>query len=80
MIAKIRTYPQLQKENEEAGHYERMVECDTVHRQQYKDSSKLKLLLYLNNKLIDTVETTEKIKIFFMENGKTIDRIDFKCN
>ena len=83
MIVKIQTYPKLvDEESGEVGHYERMVECDTVYRQQFKN--KLKLMFYQNGygqgTMIDSLDATEKTRVFFMEGGQTIDRIDFMCN
>lgn len=56
--------------------YERMVECDTVHKTIARDL--IELSLYKNGKLIESPKFTDSVQIFFMENGKTIDRIDFQ--
>ena len=58
--------------------YERMVECDTIHKN--KGSGTLELGLYKNGKLIENPDFKDPVQIFIMENGKTIDRIDFKIN
>ena len=73
MVVTIRTYP-----NNLDGQYERMVECDTIHKAKEVDS--VKLLLYKDGKMIEDNTFTEKTRVFIMENGKTIDRIDFKVN
>ena len=73
MVVTICTYP----ENLD-GQYERMVECDTVHKTREIDS--VTLLLYKGGKLIEDNKFTKKTRVFIMENGKTIDRIDFKVN
>ena len=58
--------------------YERMVECDTIHKNSGKDE--LELALYKDDKLIENPQFKDRVQIFIMEKGKTIDRIDFKIN
>ena len=74
MIVKLRTYPDIPGD----GTYERMVECDTVYRTQFKDS--VKLLLYKDGKMMEHNEFKDKTRVFFLENSKVFDRIDFKTN
>ena len=73
MVILIQTYPNNSKAN-----YERMIECDTIHKTILLDS--VELLLYRDGKLAESNKFTEKTRVFIMENGKTIDRIDFKVN
>lgn len=73
MVVLIQTYP-----NNLEGTYQRMVECDTIHKTIEIDS--VELLLYKDGKLLENNEFKDKTKIFIMENGKTIDRIDFTVN
>ena len=60
--------------------YERMVECDTIHKTMNKE--KFELMLYKNGKHIESnsweLKPGEKIQVFIMENGKTVDRIDLE--
>lgn len=58
--------------------YERMVECDTIHKTLKEDF--FELMLYKSGKLIENPVFKNPVQIFIMENGKTIDRIDFKIN
>jgi len=74
MIVKIRTYPNIEGDTD--GTYERMIECDTVHRVQHEDS--LELLLYRGGKMGQNLIFKEKTRVIFIEKGKIIDRIDFK--
>ena len=76
MIVTIVTHPKV--EMRELGEYSRMVECDTIHKTRKRDS--VILLLYRNGKLVENNEFTEKTRVFIMEQGKTVDRIDFKVN
>lgn len=69
MIVKI-----LQKSKDRI--HERMVECDTVHK--FGDQESVTLFLYLDGRLMESPTFKEWVKIFIMENGKTVDRIDFK--
>ena len=65
MIAKIYWGPR----------YERMVECDAIH--QSKKEGSFELSLYKDKKLVEFNDFKDKVTIFIMENGKTIDRVDF---
>jgi hypothetical protein len=58
--------------------YDVMNECDRIHRRDEADA--FNLLLYKEGKLIEDYTFTEKTRVFIMEAGKTIDRIDFKVN
>ena len=58
--------------------YDIMNECDSIHRNYTADS--INLILYKEGKLVYDYTFTEKTRVFIMENGKTIDRIDFKVN
>jgi hypothetical protein len=55
--------------------YERMVECDTVHK--ITGKNKFELRLYKDDKLIEDPRFKSNVVVFIMEKGKTIDRIDF---
>lgn len=70
MVVTIRTYPDI-----EEGIYETMVECDRIHKT--RCATAVKVLMYKDSKLVHDLNCKEKIKVFIMENGKTIDRIDF---
>lgn len=54
------------------------VDCDSAHQIEHKDD--FHLVLYKNGNIIHDELFTEKTNIYFMEYGKTIDRINFKVN
>lgn len=58
--------------------FERLIECDQIYKRKDKDS--VGLSLFKNDKAILVEDFTEKTKIFIMEQGRTIDRIEFKVN
>ena len=60
--------------------YERMVECDTIHKHEDADGQGLELTLYKDDKLIESAIFKDPVDIFIMEHGKTIDRIYFKMD
>lgn len=60
--------------------YERMVECDTVHKHKDDDGQQLELSLYKDGKLIENPVFKDPVDIFIMEHGKTVDRIHFKMD
>ena len=74
MIVKI----MFEGTNENDEKYERMVECDTIHKHSGKDT--LELYLYKDGKLIESPNFKDSVQIFIMEKGKTIERIDFKMS
>ena len=55
--------------------YEEMIECDTIHRS--TGEKKLELSFYKSGKLVESPVFKDSVQIFIMENGKTIERIDF---
>lgn len=56
--------------------YKRLIECDTLHVN--KEAHQLELSLYKDNKHIESVLFQhDPVSIFVMENGKTIERIEF---
>lgn len=56
--------------------YRRLIECDTLHIN--KEEHKLELSLYKDNKHVEScVFKDDPVNIFVMENGKTIERIEF---
>ncbi len=59
-----------------------MVECDTVHinRNAHKEVNSFRLSLYKGGKLIEQPKFETKVAVFIMENGKTVDRIDYNPN
>ena len=56
--------------------YERMVECDTVHKN--SSENKFELSFYKDGKLIESPVFKDSVQVFIMEKGKTVERIDFK--
>jgi len=76
MVVKIKTYPKIL--TDAGSDYERMIECDTIHKT--ISSEAIMIQLYKDGKLKEDMQYTGKTRIYIMENGKTIDRIDFKVN
>lgn len=66
----------FQNTNEDSEQYERMVECDTIHK--HGGENKLGLSLYKNGKLVESPTFKDAVQVFVMEAGKTIERFDFK--
>lgn len=58
--------------------YERMVECDTIHKHEGED--KLNLSLYKDGKLIDDPDFKHSVQVYIMEKGKTVEHINFRLN
>jgi len=59
-----------------------LTECDSVRIDREQDRFNLKM--FSNKKgyeevIYDHTFTKQKVRIFIMENGKTIDRVDFMC-
>ena len=68
MIVKMITSP----------NYERMVECDAIHK--YTSEDELRLVLYKDDKVVDEAVFCGGVSVYVMEGGKTIDRIHFKLH
>jgi len=60
---------------EEGHEVEHMVECDTIRKIKRGDS--IELGMYKDNKLIIRPIFREDAKIYIMESGKTVDKIEF---
>lgn len=54
------------------------IDCDKAH--QISNKNDIHLVLYKDSKIIHDELFTEKVNIYFMEHGKTIDRVSFKVN
>ena len=72
MVVLIKKYPDKQTVINDR------VDCDSAHEIARKDD--VHLILYKGGKIIHDELFTEKVNIYFMEYGKTIDRITFKVN
>ncbi len=56
--------------------YERVIECDTIHRN--STENEFQLSLYRDGKLIENPKFKEdSVDIYIIEDGKTVDRINF---
>ncbi len=60
------------------NNYERMVECDTIHKNTEKDS--FQLTMYLKDKMVEQPIFKDKVTIYVMENGRTVDILHFDPN
>ena len=61
--------------------YTRMVDCDILHINNGKDekgNDMFELAMYKNDRLVENPKFKDKVRVFVMENGKTVDRYDFK--
>ena len=57
--------------------YERLIECDTIHKISEKDS--FELSMYKNGKLVESAKfKDDPVDVYITENGKTVDTINFK--
>ena len=72
MIVSITKYP------DENTTIKDSIDCDKAHQVMHKED--FHLILYKGGKIIHDELFTEKAKVFFMEQGKTVDRMDFKVN
>ena len=54
------------------------IDCDYAHELAGKDE--IHLVLYRNGDEVYQRQFKEKVRIFFMEKGKTVDSINFKVN
>lgn len=72
MIVKMCFNPEGKEMNE------RIVECDTIVKNQ--DQSSLTLSMYKDGHLIESPSFEDNVRIFIMEEGKTVDRIFFNKN
>ena len=72
MIVLIKKYP------DEQTIIDDRIDCDKAHYVGHEED--FHLILYKNGRIIHDELFTEKTRVFFMENGKTIDSITFKVN